>query len=270
MPRPAATSTRATRTDAERFEKAKGVVEVPIDAGKVNTMDGWRDVKIAVISKREQGEPATPDEWDDRDLPAPTIRTVIAGVEEAEAFTERVRAETDRLKVTTAPDVTVLGDGAEWIWNLLLVVLPLSRGMLDIYHALEHIGDAVKAIWGVGTDASRQHLDAGRAALIGGGKLGMEVWIASAMTEVPAGVSSDPLLALAAYLAKHPTHLEYKSRLAEGRSIGSGQVEGTIKQVVNLRLKRTGARWRVEHVAPLVELIALSSTPDWHTFWTAA
>jgi hypothetical protein len=35
-------------------------------------------------------------------------------------------------------------------------------------------------------------------------------------------------------------------------------------------LKRTGARWRVEHVGPLVELIALSTTPEWNNLWAAA
>jgi hypothetical protein len=56
---------------------------------------------------------------------------------------------------------------------------------------------------------------------------------------VPARAS----IRLAAYFAKHPTRLEYAERLAGGRSIGSGAVEGGIKQNVNLRLKRTGARW---------------------------
>ncbi|MBN9521632.1 hypothetical protein J0H58_24455 [bacterium] len=39
-------------------------------------------------------------------------------VEEADRFGGRLRAEADRLGVTTAGAVTVLGDGAEWIWNL--------------------------------------------------------------------------------------------------------------------------------------------------------
>ena len=56
-----------------------------IDAGKVNTGTGWRDVKLAVFAKREAGPPATPDEWADRDLPAPTARAVVAAVEEAAA-----------------------------------------------------------------------------------------------------------------------------------------------------------------------------------------
>ncbi|MBP3955689.1 hypothetical protein J8F10_10390 [Gemmata sp. G18] len=61
---------------------------------------------------------------------APTIRTVVANVEGASIFAERVRAEADRLKVTTASDVTVLGDGAEWIWNLAADVLPQAAGVL--------------------------------------------------------------------------------------------------------------------------------------------
>ena len=78
------------------------------------------------------------------------------------------------------------------------------------------------------------------------GKPGLERWLAGVLAEVPAGRATDPLLALAAYLAKHPTRLNYAERLASGRSIGSGAVEGAIKQQVNLRLKRTGARWRVD------------------------
>ena len=75
---------------------------------------------------------------------------------------------------------------------------------------------------------------------------------------------------MAAYAAPHPAHLGYADRLAEGRSIGSGQVEGAIEQLVNRRLKRTGARWRPEHVGPLVELVALVDSPDWDAVWTAA
>ena len=43
-------------------------------------------------------------------------------------------------------------------------------------------------------------------------------------------------------------------------------VEGAIKQLVNRRMKRTGARWRVEHVGPLVELVALADQPEGHRY----
>jgi hypothetical protein len=265
-----ATAGRAGRADAEPFADPARPVEAQIDAGKVNTTGGWRDVKVAVFASRPVGDPATPEQWDARDLPGPRGRTVVAAIEESGAFARRVRAEADRLGVTTAADVTVLADGAEWIWTLAGEVWPQAAGVLDVYHAIEHLADAVKAVWGDGTPQTLAEVSSGRAALLSGGKAGLEGWLGEAFGRVPSGAPTGPLLALAAYLAKHPTRLGYAARLAGGRSIGSGLVEGTIKQSVNLRLKRTGARWRAEHVGPLVELVALADTPDWHALWTAA
>ncbi len=265
-----AAEARPTRTDAATFTRAGGEIEVLMDAGKVNTRDGWRDVKVGLFVKREPGPPAGPGEWDQRGLPAPTARTTIAAVEEADRFGHRLRTEADRLGVTTAPAVTVLGDGAEWIWNLAEDHLPQAAGVLDVYHALEHLSGAVQATWGDDGEAAGGRIEAGRRAVLSAGKAGLDDWLAEVFPAVPPGVSTDPLLGLAAYAAKHPTRMGYADRLAAGRSIGSGAVEGTIKQQVNLRLKRTGARWRVDHVGPLVELRALSHTPDWQPLWTAA
>jgi hypothetical protein len=265
-----ATTTRDTRNDGERFARAPGAIEVQIDAGKVNTDTGWRDVKVAVLARRKAGEPMGLDRWDERELPAPSARSVVAAVEEVEAFTDRVRAAADRLGVTTAPDVTVLADGAEWIWNLGAEVLPQATGVLDAFHAIEHVADAVRAVWGSDTAASEERIASGRLALLGKGKAGIESWIGERFAELPVGVSGEPLIELAAYLAKHPRRLDYAGRLGLGRSIGSGLVEGSIKQLVNRRLKKTGARWKVAHVGPLVELAALIDTPEWNDLWVAA
>ena len=194
---------------------------------------------------------------------------MVAAVEEAERFADRVRAEADRLGVTTAADVTVLGDGAEWIWNVAGDVVPQAAGVLDAFHAIEHIAAAAAAVWGEGAAETHARTAAGRVALLTDGKVGIERWVGEAIAARPAGSSTDPLLALAAYFAKHPTRLGYAGRLADGRSIGSGLVEGAVKQLVSRRLKLTGARWRADHVGPLVELTALVDTPDWHALWTA-
>ena len=57
-------STREQRDTAEAFARADGDLELHIDAGKVNTRGGWRDVKVAVVARREPGEPITASEWD--------------------------------------------------------------------------------------------------------------------------------------------------------------------------------------------------------------
>ena len=264
-----AASARPERPDAARFADAEGTVEVPIDAGKANTTGGWRDVKVAVFARREAGEPAAPEDWDARELPAPTVRTAVAAVEGVDAFAVRLESEADRLGVTGPGDVTVLGDGAAWIWNLAETVLPHAEGVLDVYHAAEHIATTARAVWGEGTARAAAGLEEGRSAPITEGLCGLESWIGRVFEEVGTGVGYDELISLAAYAASHTTRLNYAERLREGRSIGSGLIEGTIEQLVDLRLKRTGARWCVENVGPLVELIALADSPEWQSLWTA-
>ena len=265
-----AAAERPMRADAGRFASAAGEIELLIDAGKVNTRGGYRDVKLALFLRRSPGKPATVAQWASRRLPGPTIRAAVAAIEGCDLFAERVRREADRLKVTADSRVSVLADGAPWIWELAAAVVPQATGVLDIFHAVEHLSDAVKAVFGPGTEAATAHTDAGRRALLAGGKAGVDRWLAELIPLAPAGVSAEPLVGVAAYLANHPTHLDYAGRLASGRSIGSGAVEGAIKQWVNLRMKRSGARWRVENVGPLVEFLAMAETPDWDALWNAA
>ena len=265
-----AAAERPERADAGRFAAASGDIELLIDAGKVNTLGGWRDVKVALFLRRSAGRAATVEQWASRRLPAPTIGIAVAAVEGCELFDERVRREADRLGVTGDTRVSVLADGGEWIWNLAADGVPQATGVLDVFHAVEHPSDAVKAVFGPGTDAAAAHTEAGRRALLAGGEAGVDAWLATRIPQAPAGVSAEPLVGVAAYSANHPTRLGYAGRLASGRSIGSGAVEGAIKQWVNLRMKRSGARWRVENVGPFVELPAMLETPDWDALWTAA
>jgi len=109
---------RVERASAETFAKALGDWELQIDAGKANTLEGWRDVKVGVFARRQRGEPTTASEWDERDLPPPAVRSVVAAVEEASAFGERCQAESQRLGLSDATKLIVLGDGVEWLWNL--------------------------------------------------------------------------------------------------------------------------------------------------------
>jgi hypothetical protein len=54
-----ASAGRADRATAEAFAQAPGDTELQIDAGKANTREGWRDVKVGVFARRERGAPTT-------------------------------------------------------------------------------------------------------------------------------------------------------------------------------------------------------------------
>ncbi len=84
---------------------------------------------------------------------------------------------------------------------------------------------------------------------------------------MPAGGAGAALGGVLSYFAGHQTRVNYVLRLRRGQSIGSGLVGGSIERLLNVGLKQTGARWKVEHVAPHVELGALAAGPEWEAFW---
>jgi hypothetical protein len=117
------------------FAQAEGDHELHIDAGKVNTVeDGWRDVKVAALARRERGEPCDSAGLEERQLPAPSVRSVVAAVEGREDFGVRVEAEALRLGVPLGQGLSVLGDGAEWVWNLAEDHFHGAAQVLDVWH----------------------------------------------------------------------------------------------------------------------------------------
>ena len=85
------------------------------------------------------------------------------------AFAQRAYREARRRGFDTAARRVVIGDGAEWIWNLAGEQFPGAIEIVDIYHAKGHLCDVAKAIYGAATDlaaqwgkARRDELDAGR------------------------------------------------------------------------------------------------------------
>jgi hypothetical protein len=262
-----ASSTRPRRDTAEAFARADGAPELHIDAGKVNTKGGWRDVKLAVFARREPGPPITASEWADRDLPAPSVRSVVAAVEEAAAFGSRCAAEATRLGLTDPEAMHVLGDGAEWIWNLAEQRFRGGSQCLDFWHGAAYLGSAANAAFGAGSDEAAAELSRGKKRLLEDGYWGVTQWIGELASKMPPGGDGAASATALNYFAGHQSRVNYALRLRRGQPIGSGLVEGSIKQLLNVRLKQTGARWKVGHVAPFVELGALAAGPEWQAFW---
>jgi hypothetical protein len=253
----------------ERFAAAAGERELHVDAGKVNTPGGWRDVKVAVFACRQRAEPAAAADYEQRDLPKPSARSVIAAIEEAQQFGGRCAAEARRLGVR-AEGLSVLGDGAEWIWGLAGEHFPGAAQLLDVYHGCEKLAKAGRAALGEG-GALQRWLDGARGQLLGDGYAGVVEALAAlsadAATAARLGATAGEVLN---YFCGHQGRLGYAVRLRRGQAIGSGLVEGTIKQRVGLRMKRAAARWRPEHVGPFVELLAMVDSPEWAEYLAMA
>jgi hypothetical protein len=144
-------------------------------------------------------------------------------------------------------ELTVLADGAKWIWSEAGKNLPGAAGVLDFCHTCEHLHAAAVARHGEGAAAEALY-EGLRRTLLGSGAEG----VLAEMAADPGGSSE-----LAGYLAPHAGHTPYRQRVAEGRSIGSGLVEGACKTAIGLRLKQTGTRWRVKRLERMAALCCL-------------
>ena len=140
-----------------------------LGTGKVNTTGGRRDVKVAVLARREPGEPIAASEWDEPDLPAPSVRSVVAAVGEAEAFGERCAAEATRPGLDDPKEISVPGDGAEWIWNPAERRFSGASRCLDFRHGTGHLGDGARAVFGSGGGQAGAELDRGKRRLLDDG-----------------------------------------------------------------------------------------------------
>jgi hypothetical protein len=255
---------------ATAFADAAGDVEFQTDAAKVNTTGGWRDMKIGIFARRERGEPATPAQWDERHLPAPTTRVAFAAIESIDDFAPRWGEWADRLRITDRSAITVPGDGAEWIWNAASRQFGDCDQILDIYHAAEYIADAGKGLFGEGTSAASSWLEQGRGLLLSDGWAGLCDHIGATLEKAPELAGHAALGKLTGDFAAYTGRLNYSHRLYTGQSIGSGMVEGAAKNLVGSRLKQTGARWRVENVNAMAELGCLTYSDHWELYWASS
>ena len=161
---------RAWRRDdpeaARPFREADGEVEFQTDGTCVNTTEGWREMRLSIFAKRHRGEPAGDlDAWDDQRLPAPAARAATAGIRTSDALGPQWRRAAARLGVEDTRAITVLADGAKWIWSQVERNLPGAAGVLDIYHASERIHAAASALHGE-AEAARGWAEAGRRTLL--------------------------------------------------------------------------------------------------------
>lgn len=258
---------------AESFRKAPGEVEFAVDAGKVNTREeGWKDLKIAVISKREAAKPALPAEWDSRTLPAATMVLAFAMIATAKTFRRSWRGWLRRLGLASFAAVHVLGDGAGWIWKSAGRSLTGCRQTLDVFHAAEHISKAATRIFGECTAETKGSFERGRSLLIEQGWPGVCLWVGELLSvtdEIERERRRKITDSLMGYFANHVSKMEYARLLAEGRSIGSGAVEGWAK-TLGIRLKRRGARWNRANVQPMASLVCVRHTAQWDAYWANA
>jgi hypothetical protein len=164
-----------------------------------------------------------------------------------------------------------LGDGAKWIWNIVREVFGKTDECFDIYHALEHVSSCGKALYGEG-ETFLSWLDKMRLVLLSEGFAGMDRELQLLQKEFQGKSKKSKsdrkaVESLLDYLRGNADRLHYAERLATGRPIGSGLIEGACKNLVGRRLKQTGACWRLERANRITLVCSLLYSDQWHHCW---
>jgi hypothetical protein len=253
----------------EEFQAAKGETEFYTDGVFVHIRneDGvaeWCETKVGAFVKRERGKSATPEDCESRKLPEPAVVSAFAAIESKDEFQERCQRERRRLGVGGVK--STLADGAKWIWSLVFLLFGKTMECLDIYHAAQHISDCGKVLFGAGEEAT-EWFERLRLVLLSEGYPGMEQELLPLLKNVPRGKKRKKVRLLLKYFRRNKDRLHYRERLAAGRTIGSGLIEGACKNLVGRRLKQTGACWRKERANKIAILAALLYSDQWKHCW---
>jgi hypothetical protein len=121
---------------------------VPVTAKETAGRDGKgedgraraREVKLAVFFTQDKldgkGSPVR-----DRDS-----SSYVATFEPASVFAGLVEAEGIRRGAGHVRQMTILGDGAAWIWNIATAKFPEATQIVDLFHAREHLHDLARSL----------------------------------------------------------------------------------------------------------------------------
>lgn len=257
----------ASGVPAKAFAKGKGDVEFYTDGVTVNTTQGWRDLRVSVFDKRQAGEPATPVKWADRVLPPPSVRIAFASMAACEQQGLAWKRQSEKLGVSDDEHLSVLADGAKWIWDQARLCWKKAQWVLDVFHVSEHIHDCGKAIYGETGSQARVWSEAQVQSLIDRGPVEYLKDLEAFAALHTDATKLKALESLLGYLTPNVDSMWYRQRLADGRPIGSGLIEGANKTIVTNRLKLNSARWTPEHVEHITALRCLDYSGLWADFW---
>jgi hypothetical protein len=227
------------------------------DDGRART----REVKLAVFF--------TQDEADDEGYPVRDrgSSSYIATFEPAHAFAGLVEAEGIRRGAHHVRQLTIIGDGAAWIWNIATAKFPEATQIVDLFHAREHLHDLARSLEFMLGD----HKDAWLAARIEDLDYGDIDGICTAARAYPlTGIKKDELDTALGYFENNAPRMRYHWFRSRGLFTGSGVVEASCKSIIGQRLKQSGMHWTVNGASAIATLRChQASCPDDH-IWQSA
>ncbi len=208
--------------------------------------------------------------WDEQGFAIrdPDSTTYTGAIESAEQFGRRLYVESWKRGWSRAEKKVVIGDGAEWIWNLANQHFPGAIQIVDLYHARQHLWDLARLLYP--SDGKRQNAWIGlhQKRWLDKGKIGKLV---ASLRSIRVGNPdlTDRIRNEADYFANNAARMNYPRFRKQHLFVGSGVIEAGCKTVVGSRLKRSGMFWTVRGANAILALRCCHLNSRFEDYWAA-
>jgi hypothetical protein len=194
--------------------------------------------------------------------------TYTGAIETAEEFGKRLYVEAWKRGWSRAEKKVVMGDGAEWIWNLADQHFPGTVQIVDLYHARQHLWELARRLHPYDEGNQKAWLKVHQKRLLDKGKIEKLV-LSLRSTESANPEVIDKLRTEADYFERNAERMRYPQFRRQHLFIGSGVIEAGCKTVIGSRLKRSGMFWTVRGANAIVALRCCHLNGRFEDYWEA-
>jgi len=192
--------------------------------------------------------------------------TYVGAIETAEEFGKRLYVEAWKRGWSRAQKKVVIGDGAEWIWNLAEQHFPGAVQIVDLYHARQHLWDLLRKLHPNDEAKQKAWIRVHQKRLLDKGKIEKLVAaIASLHSSNPE--VADKIRLEADYFHRNADRMRYPKFRAQHLFVGSGVIEAGCKAVIGSRLKRSGMFWTVRGANAILALRCCHLNGRFEDYW---
>ncbi|HVZ31496.1 MAG TPA: hypothetical protein VG963_03675 [Polyangiaceae bacterium] len=164
-----------------------------------------------------------------------------------------------------------IADGSDHIWRLQQRYFPDAIPCIDFWHIAEKLWEAGTLLLKEGTAELRGWYDEHKA-LLRHGKISTVIdHLGDQIAHVPRTGPRNKwrrkrLLEIQKHLAEHSSRMRYERLRRDGLVIGSGAVEGAVRNIVGIRLDGPGMRWGRERSERVLRLRCVLVNGQWDLF----
>jgi len=206
--------------------------------------------------------------WDQQGYPIrdPDSTTYTGAIETAEEFGRRIYAEACTRGWNRALTQVAMGDGADWIWNLMAEHFPDALQIVDLYHARQHLWEVARRLYPHDEGKRKAWVRVHQKRLLDKGKIEKLVRVLRTIEPGDPEVA-EKIRREADYFEKNAQRMRYPEFRRQHLFVGSGVIEAGCKTVIGSRLKRSGMFWTVWGANAILALRCCHLNARFQDYW---